>query len=376
MPFLLQPNIPRSGTLHPFSAGTEMYLYLHQSEYRPIEIAVRKLNPSDPNVVMYIATYPHPNQENHQWVDTTDADGRADITIEEGYPWFCTDCFYYVSVFFMDTETETTKTQIEIEYNCPDNVCKVCKNGFDPSKDCKECLPGFYGSECKACKNCNHGTCDSGISGTGKCVCNEGWGPQEECSTCLEGFWGDQCEKCPSCHGHGKCNDGLKGDGKCNCEGNWDTRVNCDDCKDGFFGLECEGMCPATEKGVCDNNGDCNDKRTGNGHCVCNAGMVGIKCDTAYDNDKCSPHCFAENGACNEEKGVCECWNGYRGKDCKTEPYNLWKILTIGVTFALVFIIVLVMIKSCMSHSPREKRERKKDKKPLMTDVEGYKSMD
>lgn len=178
MPFLLQPNEHRSGTLHPYTAGTEMYFYHHQSEYRPVEVAVRKVNEKSPNVVMYIATYPHPDKENHQWVDTTDADGRADITIEEGYPWYCTDCFYYVSVFFMDSEAEQDNTAIEIEYNCPDSVCKVCKNGFDPSTDCKECLPGFYGKDCKACKNCNHGTCDSGISGTGKCVCNEGWGPR------------------------------------------------------------------------------------------------------------------------------------------------------------------------------------------------------
>ena len=94
MPFLLQPNEHRSGTLHPYTAGTEMYFYHHQSEYRPVEVAVRKVNEKSPNVVMYIATYPHPDKENHQWVDTTDADGRADITIEEGYPWYCTDCFY------------------------------------------------------------------------------------------------------------------------------------------------------------------------------------------------------------------------------------------------------------------------------------------
>ena len=81
MPFLLQPNEHRSGTLHPYTAGTEMYFYHHQSEYRPVEVAVRKVNEKSPNVVMYIATYPHPDKENHQWVDTTDADGRADITI-------------------------------------------------------------------------------------------------------------------------------------------------------------------------------------------------------------------------------------------------------------------------------------------------------
>lgn len=374
MPFLLQPNEHRSGTLHPYTAGTEMYFYHHQSEYRPVEVAVRKVNEKSPNVVMYIATYPHPDKENHQWVDTTDADGRADITIEEGYPWYCTDCFYYVSVFFMDSEAEQDNTAIEIEYNCPDSMCKVCKNGFDPSTDCKECLPGFYGKDCKACKNCNHGTCDSGISGTGKCVCNEGWGPEEVCTSCLEGFWGDQCQKCPSCHSHGKCNDGLKGDGTCTCEGNWDSRVNCDDCKDGFFGLSCEGQCPATTNGVCDNNGDCNDKRTGDGHCVCNAGMVGINCDTKLEDDKCKPHCIEGHGACDETQGKCQCWGDYNGSDCKYEKKNMWITLLIASTVILLIVLAIVMISRLAHHTPRRNR---KEKKPLVADAEnGYKSMD
>jgi hypothetical protein len=39
------------------------------------------------------------------------------------------------------------------------------------------CLPGYYGSNCLAvCSSCSsHGTCSSGITGTGACTCNSGY---------------------------------------------------------------------------------------------------------------------------------------------------------------------------------------------------------
>ncbi|WP_289106767.1 TRAP transporter substrate-binding protein [uncultured Bilophila sp.] len=127
-----------------------------------------------------------------------------------------------MTVLYLDPETEKDSTQLEISVNCEGDACETCQDGFDPSTECTTCLAGYYGSDCKQCKPCNHGTCDDGLSGSGKCICDEGWGPDEVCNTCTEGYWGARCEQCPNCHGHGECLDGRTGTGKCDCQGNWD----------------------------------------------------------------------------------------------------------------------------------------------------------
>ena len=133
----------------------------------------------------------------------------------------------------MDEAQESSNVQLELSFNCPNNVCKYCDAGFDPASDCTTCLPGYYGPKCTKCPNCNHGKCQDGKEGSGKCVCDEGWGPSETCNQCLEGFWGIECSKCPNCNGHGKCNEGLHGDGKCKCDGKCDCNGEC----------ECGGKC-------------------------------------------------------------------------------------------------------------------------------------
>ena len=53
------------------------------------------------------------------------------------------------------------------------------------------CPANTYGPSCTAC-NCNHGTCDDGITGTGTCVCNAGW-EGASCDGCLAEHYGPTC---------------------------------------------------------------------------------------------------------------------------------------------------------------------------------------
>lgn len=361
-PFMLIPNQPRQGTLKAYTGEIESYIYLHLSSPATVEIACKKLNDKDPNVILYVAATPHASAANHGWKDTTAADGRAEIELAPGHPDYCVDCYYYIGVFFMDEAQESSNVQLELSFNCPGDVCKHCNPGFDPASDCTTCLPGYYGPQCTKCPNCNHGKCQDGKEGSGKCVCDEGWGPSETCSQCLEGFWGIECSKCPNCNGHGKCNDGLHGDGVCKCDKNFDERIDCEDCKPGFFGETCDGVCPATETGICSNNGVCNDKMEGNGRCTCKKGFVGLKCDTEYAKDKCNPHCAVNQGACDEEQGICICFDGYSGKDCNKQAVNIWVTISIALMSIIIVIVIIIAVKMMhCSGSPRRGKKSQKD---------------
>lgn len=363
-PYLLKPNRPKSGVLRKYTGPIESSIYLSMTDVSIVEIACQKVKATDPNLVLYVSTKPHPDHNNHGWKDSTAADNRAEIELRNDHPDYCTDCYYYISVYYMDESDVDTDVEIEMSFNCPEGICLACNDGFDPAKKCNDCLPGYYGPQCTKCKYCNHGTCESGKSGSGKCVCNEGWGPAETCTECLEGFWGVECQACPSCNGHGKCNSGLHGDGKCKCNTNYDDRTNCEDCKRGFFGEHCEGQCPTNDKGICSGNGQCSDKMAGNGRCSCKEGFVGIKCDTLYENDACSPHCIVGRGACNEETGVCLCYDDYSGNDCGKEAVNIWIYVAFG-SMGAAFLLVIVIAAKKMHCAPII-RKRKGDKEPFL----------
>lgn len=357
---MLKPNEPRRGTLMPFTGGIETFFYLHQKTYVPVEIAVSRLVETHPHVVLFVSTEPHASMDNHYWTDTTQADNRAEIELENDHPHYCTDCFYYVTVLYLDPETEKDSTQLEISVNCEGDACETCQDGFDPSTECATCLAGYYGSDCKQCKPCNHGTCDDGLSGSGKCICDEGWGPDEVCNTCTEGYWGARCEQCPNCHGHGECLDGRTGTGKCDCQGNWDEINNCEDCKEGFWGIDCKGECPVNEEGVvCSGNGKCSDKMYGTGRCECASGFVGIKCDTAYDDDKCDPHCQEGKGACDEEAAKCVCYDGFFGKSCSYSSSTVLMIIMGGVLAVVVVVMIVFSICFIRKKTGRKSRAKK-----------------
>ena len=106
-PFMLQPNNPRRGTLMPFTGGIETFFYLHQTSYAPVEVAVTRLGQDQPHVVLFVSTTPHASMDNHFWTDTTQADDCAEIELTNDHPKYCTDCFYYVTVLYLNPETET-----------------------------------------------------------------------------------------------------------------------------------------------------------------------------------------------------------------------------------------------------------------------------
>ena len=280
------------------------------------------------------------------------------MTISNDHPNFCTDCYYYIGMFYIDEASEADDVDLELTVNCPDGVCRGCETGFDPSTDCKECLPSYYGDKCTPCKPCNHGTCVDGRVGNGMCICDEGWGPVDQCTDCMDGFWGLHCTPCESCHDHGKCDSGLHGNGECKCDTNFDRQTRCEDCVKGYFGFTCEGECPKSDGKICSDHGMCDDRMNGSGHCECSTGYVGLKCDTTFVDDKCKPHCIVGRGGCDEEKGVCICYDGFSGKDCGGSGSLGWYIVSlvlIGVVFILVVVLVFMF---CKGGSVRRKKTR------------------
>ncbi len=188
--------------------------------------------------------------------------------------------------------------------------CSGCAAGFDPAKECKECLPGYYGHSCRdVCPGgieniCSgNGTCDDGANGTGVCDCNDA-------------ISGDDCSGCP---------------------GHKTNPPNCDKCVENYFGINCENECPKTENGYCDGHGTCN----ASGLCECDTGWSGTKCNdcaNGYYGASCKPCECNGHGTCNQgihgEGCICDsslhftgekcnqCQNGWQGKNCDTCEYG------------------------------------------------------
>ena len=100
----------------------------------------------------------------------------------------------------------------------------------------------------------------------------------------------------------------------------------------------------------------------GNGRCKCKKGFVGLKCDTEFDKDKCSPHCVVNQGACDEEIGVCICYDGYSGKDCNKQAFNVWITISIALMSIIIVIVIIIAVKMMhCSGSPRSGKKSKKD---------------
>ncbi len=97
----------------------------------------------------------------------------------------------------------------------------------------EECPDGYYGPYCERCP-CEHGTCDSGVEGSGHCLsCEEGspyYGP--DCSI-LAG-------ELNCVHGHVSV--GVEGTGLCACDEGFGDPL-CDRCHGGFYGENCDIFC-------------------------------------------------------------------------------------------------------------------------------------
>ncbi|XP_044021475.1 stabilin-1 isoform X3 [Siniperca chuatsi] len=219
----------------------------------------------------------------------------------------------------------------------PSWVQKCCKNHY--SRDCQVC-PGGVEAPCG-----NHGDCDDGLRGSGKCRCHEGF-IGKACELCVIGHYGPNCTVC-SCGKQGRCDEGIEGTGQCFCNPGWEgdhcqneigtipeecrqchaqadcvPGVGCQ-CKSGFQGngTFCSPEPPpdlcSEYNGGCHQNADCN--QTGL--------LVNCTCQSAYQGDgySCEPinRCIEEpNGGCSDfasckftgpNERECECLPGYLG---------------------------------------------------------------
>ncbi len=208
-----------------------------------------------------------------------------------------------------------------------------CPQGFDPSKECKDCLKGYYGPSCTPCPKVNykvcsgHGYCLDGIQNDGSCVCSigftgtycstcaEGFDPDTYCESCLPGLAGDKCDiNCRAignnglnCSGNGRCNN----DGLCDCEAPF-SGYYCSECAPDYYGPTCKPC-------ECSGRGNCSDGLGGDG-CHCIPGWGGEHCERCADHftgencAECKPH--FTGGDC----GVCE--NYWTGENCDICPAN------------------------------------------------------
>ncbi len=197
--------------------------------------------------------------------------------------------------------------QVESHWVCDSSdktkpsICE-CAAGFDPDKNCTDCLTNHFGARCDPCtviggKICsNHGFCNDGIKGNGKCTCASSW-TGEICnkSNCPAGY--DPKEKCQKC---------LPG---------FDPNKDCNDCLPTFYGENCDGRCPGLiTAGVmevpCNAMGICNDgkgPKEGLGTCECNAGVTGADCSGCDGNHT------------NPANDCRDCIEGFVGADCDLE---------------------------------------------------------
>ncbi|XP_029645215.1 stabilin-2 isoform X1 [Octopus sinensis] len=217
---------------------------------------------------------------------------------------------------------------------CPGGADNPCYgNGACADGKCT-CYPKYAGEECERCSEelvfgpnctdctCLHGTCDSGILGTGKCECESG-------------FKGPLCdEEIPRCGNihcgkNESCREDDEGNPVCKCENGYEKNEN----------GECQAQ-SACASSPCPVNSNCIDLAPGKYDCICHENYKNI------GRRRCAPinPCAMNNGGCQAENSYCvflgpgrrqcRCNDGYewidgtgcRLKDlCLTNPYPCHK---------------------------------------------------
>eukprot|EP00760_Papus_ankaliazontas_P019861 PhM_4_TR18074/c1_g1_i4/m.44653 len=183
----------------------------------------------------------------------------------------------------------------------PTPTCQ-CLSNWAGNASCNECTAGMYGTMCELPCPSNRGTSQSG--GRCQCHCNS--------TAC---YFGTSCSSaCPTgadglvCSNHGTCDSGVGGTGACVCSPN-------------YYGPTCAVRCVASECSGNSNNVQC-DAATGK--CACKqsyadgywAGSTCDSCAANYYGSSCSLVCNCnQRGTCDRVSGICSCYqdavNGY-----------------------------------------------------------------
>ncbi|MCI4390248.1 hypothetical protein PGIGA_G00120430 [Pangasianodon gigas] len=180
-------------------------------------------------------------------------------------------------------------------------VSKCCKNHY--GRNCQVC-PGGLEAPCG-----EHGDCDDGLYGTGKCICHTGFNGTA-CELCKKNHYGSNCTAC-TCTVNGKCDDGIDGDGSCFCQEGW-TGVMCE--TKIVVKPVCSPECHPNAVCLPENQCQCEPPYEGNGY-NCTA------------PDLCSEY----NGGCHEQADctqsdisvICSCKPGYSGDGNVCSSINL-----------------------------------------------------
>ncbi|XP_052382111.1 stabilin-1 isoform X3 [Oncorhynchus keta] len=179
-------------------------------------------------------------------------------------------------------------------------VMSCCKNHY--GRDCQVCSGGLE-SPCG-----DHGDCDDGRLGSGRCRCHDGF-KGIACELCELKHYGTNCTAC-NCTNQGQCEEGMEGDGSCSCTEGW-TGDRC------HLKIEKKLVCSPE----CHSNAVC---QAGN-ICLCQSQYVGdgLNC-TAPDL------CAEYNGGCHQHAAClqtdlqvnCTCLSGYEGDGSVCSPIN------------------------------------------------------
>uniref|UniRef100_A0A8C7EZ97 Stabilin 1 n=1 Tax=Oncorhynchus kisutch TaxID=8019 RepID=A0A8C7EZ97_ONCKI len=179
-------------------------------------------------------------------------------------------------------------------------VMSCCKNHY--GRDCQVCSGGLE-SPCG-----DHGDCDDGRLGSGRCRCHDGF-KGIACDLCELKHYGTNCTAC-NCTNQGQCEEGMEGDGSCSCTEGW-TGDRC------HLKIEKKLVCSPE----CHSNAVCQADNI----CLCQSQYVGdgLNC-TAPDL------CAEYNGGCHQHAAClqtdlqvnCTCLSGYEGDGSVCSPIN------------------------------------------------------
>ncbi|XP_052763701.1 multiple epidermal growth factor-like domains protein 11 isoform X2 [Mya arenaria] len=207
---------------------------------------------------------------------------------------YATDCVSCKSGYFDFSTLCSKQCSLGCENVCEnDGTCKCLSQFTGPQ--CRTCLNGYFGNDCKTpCSGgCINGTCN--INGTCQCLPNfDG----DMCEICRTGYFGKFCDiQCGSGCTNNICD---RYDGTCECEFNY-KESQCNICKDGYFGINCNVSCP-------DGCYNCSSIAS----CfACKEGFYGLDC-----SQRCSTNCLRSQ--CEQVDGICTggCLDGFTTANC------------------------------------------------------------